>query len=83
MSIAKAIEPSVNSPSIASTSDHLPYLILFFEIKVILSRLTMGASNAMEMQKDIKYEATRFPKYRISLKSKQTRPSDSLLPPWE
>lgn len=30
------------------------YLVLFFEMKAILSRLTTGASSAMEMQKDIK-----------------------------
>lgn len=30
------------------------YLILLFDVKAILSRLTMGASNAMETQNDIK-----------------------------
>lgn len=48
------------------------YLARFFEIKAIFSRLTMGASSAIETQNDNKYEATRLPKYRISLKRKQT-----------
>lgn len=33
----------------------------------------MGASSAIEMQNDIKYEATRFPKYKMSLKRRETK----------